>query len=1514
MLVVPELILNLSFLVALSVVSGFIEKKFPRETKLGKVLQGILFGIVAILGMMVPFKLAEGLIFDGRTIVLSLCTFFFGPTSGIIALILTMAYRTYIGGVGIIMGLLTLLSAFLIGWGFYNWRKGKDLIWVNNYRLLLLGFLVHIVMFLLILILPSKFSKEAFATVGFSILVIYPLTTLLIARILLDQEVSTKYLAELERSTNLFRTTLYSIGDAVITTDTRGYIRNMNPIAEELTGWTESHALGEPIEKVFNIVNEFSLQPVENPVERVLREGIVVGLANHTLLISKDGRRIPIADSGAPIKNENGEIAGVVLVFRDQTEERQMRRIIEESELRYRQFVQFSTDGIWRFELDPPIPIDLPINEQIKVILERGYLAECNDVYARMYGFEKASDIVGIKLTDVFLPDDPTNLQVLETFIKNGYKIVGAESVEIDRFGNIKYFENNYVGIIEDNKLVRAWGIQKDITEKKHLEIQLKESEELFRNLAEASLVGIFLFQENKLQYINSALASIYEINPNEIENIDIPQTIHPDDREFVLNKFYSCVKGEIDSFQIEYRIIVNGKEKFILAFAKLIYYKNKPSIVGTLTDITERTRAQQEIIEKENRLRSIFQASPDLYIIFDNQGRYTDIAPTNEELLYQPKEFLLGKTFHEIFDKDLADYFLNAVLKSLNEKTKVEIEYPLEIKGNILHFLASIVPYDDTHVLCVIRNITKRKHLELELKENLELFLNLANSTTTTIILVQGTKFVFVNPAFTELTGFDWNEIKELNFWDVVHPDHREMVKQRGFARMRGEDVPSRYEMKILTKDGRTKWVDFSASRVLINGVPSIVGTAYDITERKEHEILQSIQFMIAHSVVTSKNLYEFFSVAREQLSKLFDTTNFFLAWYDEKTDMLESPFEWDEKADGPPTWKAEKSLTGIVVKENKPLLLRSEDIEKLHEEGKIEYIGSRSKCWMGVPIQYEGKAIGAIVIQSYTERNAYNEKELKLFQTIAEQISTYIVLKQREENLAKLITALETLPVGVLITNPDGFIEYVNSKYSEMSGYSKDEIIGQKPSILKSGHHSADFYKHLWETILSGKQWEGEILDRTKDGKLFWVNQLITPIINESGKITNFVGVQTDITEKKKFVEELYQAKQKAEENEKLRSAFLANISHEVRTPLNAILGFAQILFTKACSPNEVTSFARLIHRRGQDLLRLFNDIIDISLLEAKQLQILPRKAPVMPILYDLYTTFSKNEEFANKPVELRIGKTIPNDFQFSTDYFRLKQILWNLIHNGLKFTERGFVEFGCQQSEGGNLLFYVKDTGEGIPESKKDKVFERFRQGDVDYLTRPHEGLGLGLAISKELVELLGGRIWFESRLGHGSIFYVLIPEIELVGQETKVISEVEKIDSDKEFIRKKHINVLIAEDEYSNFVMLEKFFRNEFNCDIYYARNGQEAVEIAKTHPKINLILLDLRMPVMDGFSALKEIKKFLDVPIFALTAFAFEEDKNKVLRAGFHNYIAKPVDFPDLKRLIINTLFAEEEGK
>ncbi|MBL6963914.1 MAG: PAS domain S-box protein [Bacteroidetes bacterium] len=631
-------------------------------------------------------------------------------------------------------------------------------------------------------------------------------------------------------------------------------------------------------------------------------------------------------------------------------------------------------------------------------------------------------------------------------------------------------------------------------------------------------------------------------------------------------------------------------------------------------------------------------------------------------------------------------------------------------------------------------------------------------------------------------------------------------------------------------------------------------------------------------------------------------------------------------------------------------------------------------------------------------------------------------------ESENTKLLSAIEQSPVSVVITDVDGNIQYVNPKFTDITGYSRKEVIGQNPRFLKSGTHSDSLYKELWDTILSGKVWKGDLYNKRRDNSYFWESETIAPVKDLKGEITHFIAVKEDITslkniqnlleeseehyrklfheapngylslnkeghilevnpawcgligyekeevtnkwlgnyltkrseeifkssyqkliksgkkinmemtflhkdnkeiivivngrvvlnpdgffkeahfilsdisERKKYEDALQLAKLKAEESDRLKTAFLANMSHEIRTPMNAILGFSNLLTDPSLSIEEIYEYVNIINQRGNDLLQIISDIIDISRIEAGDVRMTMEKVSINHFLRELHASFHKILEFNDKGhVQLLLEVSeLPDEAVIEADPVRLKQVFENLLQNSIKFTKEGHIKIGYKKGNH-EIAFYVEDTGIGIDKNKQNIVFDRFRQAN-DTHTRDFGGTGLGLAISKNIVDLLGGEMTLESDIGKGTTFFFTIPySNELTDDAIDLMSDDENLYYQLDLSNKK---ILIVEDVSSNYIFLESVLKR-FNASILWAQDGLKAIEAVKKINDIDLILMDIRMPGINGYYATEKIREFnAEIPIIAQTAYALSDDREKSISAGCNDYLSKPINLEELKNVLI----------
>lgn len=369
-----------------------------------------------------------------------------------------------------------------------------------------------------------------------------------------------------------------------------------------------------------------------------------------------------------------------------------------------------------------------------------------------------------------------------------------------------------------------------------------------------------------------------------------------------------------------------------------------------------------------------------------------------------------------------------------------------------------------------------------------------------------------------------------------------------------------------------------------------------------------------------------------------------------------------------------------------------------------------------------------------------------------------------------------------------------------------------------------------------------------------------------------------------------ELQKALEKAEESDRLKSAFLANMSHEIRTPMNGILGFAEILKKQNLDPEKQKQLLSIIQQSGERMLNIINDIVDISKIESGTVEVRNSEFNINDKLDELYNFFKRETD--SKGLDFICRKVLPkHNSIIISDEHKVVSVLTNLLKNAIKFTKEGSIEFGYKKRTE-HLEFFVKDTGVGISEEKKEVIFERFRQGS-EKLNRNYEGAGLGLTISKAYLDMLEGEIWVESNENLGSAFYFTIPLVfSAINSNPIEIEKEEEIQVEELELKRKNLNILIVEDDENSANYL-KMLLSDKNY-LLYATNGKEAVDVCKRNNDIDIILMDLKLPVLNGFRATSEIRTFnKDVIIIAQTAFAFESDKEKALAKGCNDFLTKP---------------------
>jgi len=561
---------------------------------------------------------------------------------------------------------------------------------------------------------------------------------------------------------------------------------------------------------------------------------------------------------------------------------------------------------------------------------------------------------------------------------------------------------------------------------------------------------------------------------------------------------------------------------------------------------------------------------------------------------------------------------------------------------------------------------------------------------------------------------------------------------------------------------------------------------------------------------------------------------------------------------------------------------------LEKTRQTGhSFHKIDARLKV-----IDEKGKSNVLDLLISSSEAEDQDDKYILLtIENISEEIEARRRLNESEEKFRR---AFHTSPDAIAITTMDGKYIEVNEGFPGLTGYSAKEAIGK--TSIQLGLYSVPEDRHKFIQVLQEMK---EIRNQEtsylcKDGTI--KNVQISARIFRLRDQPHILSITRDISERVEFIQALRAEKEKAEKADRLKSIFLANMSHEIRTPLNGILGFSDIIAkSRDLGEEDREKYLNIIRKSSDDLLRIVNDLLDISELENGSVEIYNEDIDLTSFLLNLFDVHSKKIENENKNITLRLLKPEAG-IKIHTDETRLNQIFNNLLNNALKFTKDGEIEFGARQVSGNSIEFIVKDTGIGIAKENLELIFNRFRQ-EENTTNRTYGGNGLGLSIVKELLKIMQGDIRVESEPGRGTSFIFHLPyspdykEVELVDDETETDSFIQH-----------SLRVLVVEDNQLNSLYLELILQ-EINADLEIVETGKAALD-AFQKKEFDLILMDVRLPDMSGFDVTREIRKFNKaIPIIAQTAYAMESDRLESIKAGCSNYISKPLNGKVLLEMI-----------
>jgi PAS domain S-box-containing protein len=1211
------------------------------------------------------------------------------------------------------------------------------------------------------------------------------------------------------------RVTLASIGDAVIATDVEGRMTFLNGVAEELTGWHQADAQGQPLTRVFSIVNEQTRLPVENPVERVLRKGAIVGLANHTVLISRDGRQRPIDDAAAPIRSDAGKLIGVVLTFRDVTEQRQAEQELRQSEARKTAILETALDCI------------ITIDHEGKVI-------EFNPAAEKTFGY-KRHEIINQELCQFIIPASlrERHRKGIAQYLATGEGPVLGKRLDFTALradGTEFPIELTITRIpTEGPPLFTAY--LRDISDLQRAEQRRNLRLAVTEALSEATDVeaGVgrvlravcenlgwdvgFFWSVNQQgdRLVCRASWHLPEVPMTEFEAASCSRTFEKgqglpgrvwasQQPAWILDllgdtNFPRLVAAAQHGLHTGFAcpILIAGNTLGVIEFftrrsreADADVLETMGTIAGSIGQFIERKIAEDEVRRSERELADFFEhatiglhwVGPDGIVLRANRAELDLLGYSREEYVGRPIA-----DFHA--DNDV----ICDILKRLKAGEKLT-EYPARLKckdGSIKDVLidSSVLWRDDTfvHTRCFTRDVTERKRAETALRESERRFRQLADAMPQIVWTARPDGNIdYLNHRWTEFTGLPENVGNDA-WGQITHPDEVQAASERWRASMQ-TGAPFEMEMRLLDRRQQTyRWhlIRTVAVHDEAGNVTRWFGTGTDIHEQKQAE--ESSRFLAEASAALA-GVVDYESTL-QKVANL--AVPYFADW--SAVDVVND--------DG--------SLRRLAVAHRQP--------------DKVSFVHELMREYPPDP-QSPGGA--AAVLRT---------KKPELTPEITDEM---LVQAAKDERHLRLIRSL-------------GLKSYMCVPLT---------VSGNALGVL------------IFATAESGRKYTEADLALATD-------------------LAHRAGVAVENTR-------LYQA---LREGDRRKDEFLATLAHELRNPLAPIRNSLEILKMPRVDTTTAQQTRDMMERQVHHLVRLVDDLLDVSRVMRGKIELRKEPVELATVLARAVETAKPLIEVQGHQLEISVSK---ESLLLDADPVRLAQVVGNLLTNSAKYTEANGHIWLTAQREEDKAVVRVRDTGIGIAPDMLPHVFELFVQADHTS-TKAQGGLGIGLTLVKNLVEMHGGGVEARSAgLGKGCEFVVRLP---LMALRTEKLNDEEITEPNQSAPKSGH-RLLVVDDNQDAAMSLALLLKLQGH-EVRVANDGQSALEIASTF-RPSVIFLDIGMPVMDGYEVARRLRQqpgLEKVVLVALTGWGQKDDRRRSREAGFDHHLVKPAEAKMLEALL-----------
>ncbi len=1212
-----------------------------------------------------------------------------------------------------------------------------------------------------------------------------------------------KALVQLQEHEENLSTTLHSIGDGVIATDKNGLVIQMNPVAEALCGWKLTEATGRPLADVFRIINSETRMAVDDPVISVFEKGEIVGLANHTVLISKNGTEYQIADSAAPIKNKEGVITGVVLVFSDVTEKYVAQRQIKESEERYRSLLN---------NLEAGIVVHAPDTSIVMNNARASELLGLSD--------DQMKSKAAIDTTWKFIHEDNTLLTVDEHPVNRIF--TGRQSIKNQVLGIHRPVKNDVIWVtVNGFPVLDAQGeISEvvisfiDVTNRKKAEEALVRSEKELKKAQQITHIGSWYLDVATNEVVwSEELYKMYGFNPA------LPPPPYTEHQKLFTAESWEMLSSSIARtretgipYELELKTVrEDGSNGWMWGRGETVMDKEGQPVGlwGAAQDISERKQAEEELKkvkeqadESQERLHTYMNSIPDVICYKDGYGKWLLANNADLELFCLQGVDYYGKT-----DLELSEYtdeiYKNSFI-SCQETDEIAwkqktisngIEIIPTVKGEKRVYDVLKVPIFHANgerkgLAVIARDISTLYETQKNLiaakeqaEEREEYFRSIFENSPVGKSLTGLDGSFKTNKAFSGMLGYSFAEFQTKNIYEITHPDDIPKTNEAIENLLSGEKSVIQFEKKYIHKNGSVVYTDVVTTlQKNRNGKPLFFITSVnDITERKHLEKIHEIQYAIATAVVNSDSIEQLLEFVRARLSELFDTTNFFAARYNPESNTLKK-LHWVDEADDFEEWDAAISFSGYVVKTGKTLLLNKQEIGELAAEQNIPITGTPAECWLGVPLVIDKKTFGVLVIQSYTNPKAYDASSAMLFEQIARDLSVFIekttilqhltlAKQQAEENEHLLKKIAENYPNSFIsIIEKDLTVGYSSGQEFTRFNLNPQDFIGL--TLEQSLGDYAEVVKQYYLDTFGGAETAFDLLIDNQNVHNQYFAYKTVPLFDEKNEIPRILVVAENITKRKQSEIEIRNLNETLEHRvaDRTNELFIINkelefhlseleqfsyvSNHDLQEPLRTLSQFTQLFNEKYAGKldEEGNKYVDFISKSALRMKALVTDLLEYSLLGKESVKTtVDCNMIVETVLNDLDESIKRSN-----------ARITVQELPVFTGYVtEIRQLFQNLIGNAIKYQKQDNcpeIDISAE-SRDKEWLFSIKDNGIGIDQKHYEKIFIIFQRL---HNRNEYDGTGIGLANCRKVVGLHGGKIWVVSTPGEGSTFMFTIPK--------------------------------------------------------------------------------------------------------------------------------------------------------